>query len=53
MDEPNKAHKHIEGKQTTAAVKEEKRTAIIKFSSLGKKPDATMIATVQALGFTN
>ena len=30
-----------------------KRIAIIKISSFGKNPDATIIATVQALGLTN
>ena len=53
IEEPNNAHKHIEGKHTTAAVNVEKRIATIKASSFGKNPDATIIATVQALGLTN
>ena len=36
-----------------AAVTVKNIVATKKFSSLGKKPDATVIATVHALGFTN
>ena len=43
----------MEGKHTNAAVIDVKSTAITKFSSLGKKPEATIIATVHALGFKN
>ena len=53
IDEPNSAHKHIEGKQTMAAVKVVNKTAIIKFSSRGKNPEATIVAIVHALGLTN
>ena len=44
---------HIDGKQTIAAVITKNIVAITKFSSVGKKPDATVIATVQAFGFIN
>ena len=44
---------HIEGKQTMAAVTTKKIVATRKFSSVGKKPDATVIATVQAFGLMN
>ena len=50
---PKIAQIHIEGKQTMAAVVTRNIVAIIKFSSVGKKPDATVIATVQAFGFIN
>ena len=43
----------IEGKQTTAAVIVKNIVAIAKFSSVGKKPDATVIATVHAFGLIN
>ena len=44
---------HIEGKQTTAAVMTKNNVPTIKFSSVGKKPEATVIATVQAFGLIN
>ena len=50
---PNIAKIHIDGKQTTAAVIVMNITAIKKFSSVGKKPEATVIAIVQALGLIN
>ena len=50
---PKMAQMHIEGKQTTAAVTTKKIVATTKFSSVGKKPDATVIATVQAFGLMN
>ena len=53
IDEPNSAHKHREGKQTSAAVIVVNKIAIIKFSSLGKKPEATIVAIVHAFGLTN
>ena len=53
IEEPNKAHRLIAGKHTAAAVKVVNKIAITKFSSRGKKPEATKIAIVQALGFTN
>ena len=50
---PNKAHKLIVGKQITAAVKVTNATPIKIFSSVGKKPEATVTAIDQALGFIN
>tara|TARA_B100000427_G_scaffold296745_1_gene276670 strand:- start:9 stop:311 length:303 start_codon:yes stop_codon:yes gene_type:complete len=50
---PKIAQIHIEGKQTIAAVTTKNIVAITKFSSVGKKPDATVIATVQAFGLIN
>jgi len=50
---PKMAQMHIEGKQTNAAVIVINVVAIIKFSSVGKKPDATVIATVHAFGLMN
>ena len=50
---PKMAQIQIEGKQTNAAVITKNIVAIIKFSSEGKNPDATVIATVQAFGLIN
>tara|TARA_B100000029_G_scaffold73868_1_gene65593 strand:- start:1 stop:303 length:303 start_codon:yes stop_codon:yes gene_type:complete len=50
---PNIAQIHIEGKQTTAAVIVINIVATKKFSSVGKNPDATVIATVHAFGLMN
>jgi hypothetical protein len=50
---PNKAHKLIVGKHITAAVIVTNATPIKIFSSVGKKPDATVTAIDQALGFIN
>ena len=50
---PKIAQMHIEGKQTTAAVTIKNIVATTKFSSVGKKPEATVIATVQAFGLIN
>ena len=41
------------GKHIKAAVRVTNKTPIIKFSSDGKKPEATVIAIDQALGFIN
>jgi hypothetical protein len=53
IEEPNKAHTHIEGKQTKAPVKVVNKTANNKFSSFGKNPIATADAIAQAFGFIN
>ena len=50
---PKIAQMHIDGKQTIAAVITKNIVATIKFSSAGKNPDATVIATVQAFGLIN
>ena len=50
---PKSAHKLIVGKHITAAVIVTKATPIIIFSSEGKKPEATVTAIDQALGFIN
>ena len=50
---PNKAQTHIDGKHITAAVIVTNTTPIKIFSSVGKKPEATVTAIDQALGFTN
>jgi uncharacterized protein YhhL (DUF1145 family) len=50
---PNNAHKLIVGKQITAAVIVTNVTPIKIFSSLGKKPEATVTAIDQAFGFIN
>tara|TARA_B110000967_G_C18652007_1_gene443841 strand:+ start:493 stop:798 length:306 start_codon:yes stop_codon:yes gene_type:complete len=50
---PNRAHKLHVGKLITAAVIVTKATPIKIFSSVGKKPEATVIAIDQALGFIN
>tara|TARA_Y200000002_G_C22502061_1_gene587641 strand:+ start:398 stop:703 length:306 start_codon:yes stop_codon:yes gene_type:complete len=50
---PNNAHKLIVGKHIIAAVIVTNVTPMKIFSSVGKKPDATVIAIDQALGFTN
>ena len=50
---PNTAQIHIEGKQTTAAVIVKNIVANKKFSCVGKKPEATVIATVHAFGLIN
>ncbi len=48
IEEPNRAHTHIEGKQTKAPVKVVNKTANNKFSSFGKNPTATADAIAQA-----
>jgi hypothetical protein len=53
IEEPNKAHTHIQGKQTKAAVNVVNKTANNIFSSLGKNPIATADAMAQAFGFIN
>ena len=53
IDDPKRAHKHVEGKQTKGAVMATKEAAMIKFSSVGKKAVAAVKATTQALGFIN
>ena len=53
IEAPKAAQMHIEGKQTIAAVTTKKIVATRKFSSVGKKPDATVIATVQTFGLMN
>tara|TARA_B000000437_G_C11653695_1_gene308640 strand:+ start:828 stop:1130 length:303 start_codon:yes stop_codon:yes gene_type:complete len=50
---PKIAQIQIDGKQITAAVITKNRVATRKFSSVGKKPDATVIATVHAFGLIN
>ena len=50
---PKIAQIHIDGKQITAAVIVKNIVAITKSSPDGKKPDATVMATVHALGFIN
>jgi len=50
---PNRAHKLHVGKFIIAPVKVTNATPINIFSSVGKKPDATVIAIDQALGFIN
>jgi hypothetical protein len=50
---PNNAQQHILGKHITAAVTVTNTTPIKIFSSVGKKPDATAIATDHALGLIN
>jgi hypothetical protein len=50
---PNNAQQHILGKHITAAVTVTNTTPIKIFSSVGKKPEATVIAIDQALGFIN
>ena len=52
IDEPKAAQGDIAKGQITNAVVEIKKIAIIKFSSLGKNPEATMEDIVQAFGFT-
>ena len=52
-EEPKRAHKQIEGKQTNGAVPATNIVAIIKFSSLGKKAVAAVNATTHALGLIN
>ena len=53
IDDPKRAHKHIEGKQTNGAVIVTKEVAMIKFSSVGKNAVAAVKATTQALGLIN
>ena len=53
IEEPKRAHIHIEGKQTKGAVPATNIVAIIKFSSLGKNAVAAVNATTHALGFIN
>mgnify|MGYP006123928095 CR=1 FL=1 len=50
---PKRAHKLIAGKQITAAVIVTNKTPIKIFSSLGKKPAATVTAIDHALGLIN
>jgi hypothetical protein len=50
---PNNAHKLIVGKQITAAVIVTNATPTKIFSSVGKKPEATVTAIDQALGLIN
>ncbi len=50
---PKSAQRLIVGKQIIAAVTVTKVTPIKIFSSVGKNPDATVIAIDQAFGFTN
>ena len=50
---PNKAHKLIVGKHITEAVIVTNATPIKIFSSVGKKPEATVKAIDQAFGFMN
>jgi hypothetical protein len=50
---PNSAHKLIVGKHITAAVIVTNMTPIKIFSSVGKKPDATVTAIDHAFGFMN
>ena len=50
---PNKAQTHIDGKHITAAVIVTNATPIKIFSSVGKKPDATVTAIDQAFGLIN
>jgi threonine/homoserine/homoserine lactone efflux protein len=53
IDDPNIAHKQIEGKQINGAVIATNNVAIIKFSSFGKNAVAAVNATTHALGLTN
>ena len=53
IPEPKAAQIDIDIGQIIKAVIEMKKIAIINFSSLGKKPEATMVEIVQAFGFTN
>ena len=53
IEEPKKAHTHIEGKQTKAPVKVVNKTANNKFSSLGKNPIATADAIAQDINHLN
>ena len=50
---PKIAQIQIDGKQTTAAVIVINIVAIKNFSTVGKKPDAAVIAIVHALGLIN
>ena len=50
---PNRAQTHIDGKQITAAVIVTNKIPKKIFSSVGKNPDATVIAIDQAFGFIN
>jgi len=50
---PNKAQTHIDGKHITAAVIVTNATPIKIFSSVGKKPEATVTAIDHAFGFIN
>ena len=50
---PNNAHKLMVGKHITAAVIVTNATPIKIFSSVGKKPEATVTAIDQAFGFMN
>ena len=53
IEDPKRAHKPIEGRQTNGAVTATKDVAIKKFYSLGKKAVAAVNATTQALGLIN
>ena len=50
---PNKAHKQIVGKHIIAAVTVTNIIPTKIFSSVGKKPEATVTAIDQAFGFIN
>jgi hypothetical protein len=50
---PNRAHKLIVGKHISAAVIVTNATPIKIFSSVGKKPEATVTAIDHAFGFIN
>ena len=53
IEAPKAAHIHMDGKQINGAVMATKEVAIKKFSSLGKKAVAAVIATTQAFGLIN
>ena len=53
IEDPKRAHKQIEGRQTNGAVPATKKVAIKKFSPLGKNAVAAVNATTQALGLIN
>ena len=53
IDDPKRAHKQIEGKQTKGAVTATNIVPIIKLSSLGKNAVAAVNATTQAFGLIN
>ena len=50
---PNKAQRLIVGKQIIAAVIVTNKIPTMIFSSVGKKPEATVIAIDHAFGFIN
>ena len=53
IPEPKAAQIDIDIGQIIKAVIEIKRIDIINFSSVGKKPDATIVEIVHAFGFTS